>query len=170
MADDVIDHTRTIAPTIVSPSLLSRYTGFSLLSGVCVYELAIKTILVEFARQRDRVFCNFIEESFKKLNARITLNHLKNDYLKKFGNNYLDLFILLLDSREMQILNSERKSIKNCYSNTIQWRHIFVHEGLPPQYATFNEVVDSYELGKNVIDCFASALIGSGIGNTWLLP
>jgi hypothetical protein len=44
------------------------------------------------------------------------------------------------------------------YDNIITWRNQFAHEGQIPTHATYLEAVEAYEVGKQVIECLASAM------------
>nr|WP_321513592.1 HEPN domain-containing protein [uncultured Pseudodesulfovibrio sp.] len=134
--------------------LKARYAGFASVAGCGVYELSIKSLLLRFAKTRDRIFFNYVEKKFDRINARIKLQDLKRDYLQRFGTKYVTNFTDLIHFEEEQQIKNNRISITSSYSNIIQWRHNFAHEGKTPQYASFNEVIDSYNAGKTILDCF----------------
>jgi hypothetical protein len=151
---NLTDHTMSLS----DPLLRSKYTGFLTISSVTLYELAIKSIILSFTKKRDHVFNNYAEQAFKRLNAKIKLQNLRDDYLKRFGGQYLTKFNSILISKEKEHLLLDKQSITNSYSNIIQWRHDFTHEGKPPLYASFTEVINSFEVGKHVIHSFSQAL------------
>ena len=152
-ADDLIADIKALQET-ADPMLKSKYAGVVSVLAASVYECAVKNILISFARSRDPIFCNYVEQSFSKLNARIKIENLKCDYLKKFGSHYRDNFNDLLNSEENLLLRSTGKSIQTSYENLIVWRHAFVHDAECPTSATLEEAIESYEMGKKVIECF----------------
>lgn len=134
--------------------LQAKYSGVVSVLASSVYECAIKDILLEFARSRDTIFYNYVNTSFSKLNARIKLANLKDDYLNKFGVHYKANFIDLLNNEEDKALRDTGASITQSYSNLIQWRHDFVHAARCPAYASLEEAIASYKRGKVVVECF----------------
>lgn len=54
-ADNVVEHLNGIVPTIADPLLQAKYLGFVSVVAVTVYELAIKTIFIEFAQHKHKV-------------------------------------------------------------------------------------------------------------------
>jgi len=63
-----------------------------------------------------------------------------------------------LEKKEKEYFRSQGISILSSYANIIVWRNQFAHEGIIPSTATYDEVKKSYELGKNVVDCLATAM------------
>lgn len=51
-----------------------------------------------------------------------------------------------------------RRSLVTSYSNLVSWRNDFAHEGRVPAFATFDEVAQAYEDGKEVVLCFEGCL------------
>ena len=51
-----------------------------------------------------------------------------------------------------------RRDIRSAYGNLITWRNDFAHEGRVNSTATYAEVVQSYEDGKEVIRCLAETM------------
>ncbi|MCX8105312.1 MAG: HEPN domain-containing protein, partial [Ignavibacterium album] len=129
----------------------ASYVGFLSVIAVTVYELAIKDIFNEFALKKHKIFGNFVENYFKKINGRITLDDLKNQHIKRFGENYLKKFDKKLEHIEKINLKLHKISIKSMYGNLIQCRHEFVHKGNPT--LTLYEVIDNYTFGKEIIHC-----------------
>ena len=58
-ADDVIAHLNTVLPTIADPMLKAKYTGFAAVAVVTVYEIAIKEIFINFAKDN---FCELFKD------------------------------------------------------------------------------------------------------------
>lgn len=154
-ADELINHLDSVV-TGVSEEFKSRYVGFLAISIVTVYELALKDIFCEFAAQKHKVFGNFTTSYFDQINGRIKIRNIKEEYLKKFGQKYLDRFEKKLEKLEKTTLASDGTSIKSSYGNIITWRHSFVHQGNIP--ATYDEVKKSYRYGKLVLSCLADCM------------
>lgn len=158
LADNMITHLNTVMNGINDPFISSRYVGFVSIAAVTVYELAIKEIFIEFSRKKHRVFGSYAENHFDRINGRIKNTNIKNDYIKKFGDKYLRRYNKKLDALEKTILVNQRISLKSSYANLITWRNQFAHEGQVPHFVNYQDVVDSYELGKKLIDCVAETM------------
>jgi hypothetical protein len=158
LADDMILHLDSVVDGILDPFITSRYVGFVAVAAVTVYELAIKKIFCEFAQKKHNVFGNFVYKYFDRINGRISLKELQDQYLPRFGDKYLKRF-------KKKILNTDEKSIKarlgsitSSYGNIIVWRNEFAHEGKIPSTPTYDEVKNAYFTGKAVIDCLADTM------------
>ena len=158
LADDYITHIDPVVSTIADPFIISRYTGFLSISAVTVYELAIKTIFIDFASRKHNVFGTFTYSHFDRINGQIMLGMLRKKHIGAFGDKYLNRFDKILKDKENEILSSDGVSIKNSYNNVIQWRHDFAHEGKAPSTATYEEVKNSYYAGKLLIECLFDAM------------
>lgn len=158
-ADDVVNHLNTVVPTITNPLLVTKYVGFVSVSAVTVYEQAIKDIFIQFAHKKHKVLGNFTEEYFRRINGRIKISVIEDDYIKKFGEKYRKRFRRKIQEAERSYLVTNRRDIRSSYSNLITWRNDFAHEGNLSSNATYNEVVRSYEDGKNVIHCLAQTMV-----------
>lgn len=154
--DNLISHLNTIVGTIADPAIQANYAGFLSVSSVTVYELAIKDIFNEFASKKNKVFGNFIERYFEKLNGRIKIDDLKGIHIKRFGDKYLRKFNTKLQLKENNVFATSRISITNAYTNLIMCRHKYVHNGSPT--LTINEVIAYYNSGKEVIHCLDDAM------------
>lgn len=158
LADDMIAHLNTVISSISDPFVSSRYVGFVSVAAVTVYELAIKEIFVEFAKNKNKVFGSFAESHFDRINGRIKNSDIRDDYIKRFGPKYVDRYKKKLDGIEKRTLISRGKSIKAAYANIIIWRNDFAHGGHIPSTVTYQEVVEAYELGKELINCVAKTM------------
>lgn len=154
--DNLIAHLSTVMGGIADPGIIADYAGFLSVSSVTVYELAIKDIFNEFASKKHRVFGNFTEEHFNRLNGRIRIDNLKSEHVKLFGDKYLTKFNQKLRRKEEEILVASRISISTNYGNLITCRHNYVHRGYPT--LTMTEVIDCYNTGKEVISCLYEAM------------
>jgi hypothetical protein len=158
LADDLVAHLNTIVHSINDPFISSRYVGFVSVVGVTVYELAIKEIFCEFGGKKHKVFGTFIERFFKRINGRIKIQIIVEDYLERFGGKYVNRFKKTTSEAEKNLLRSKNISIISSYNNLIQWRHLFAHEGTIPPTVTYDEAIKSYEAGKEVINCLANTM------------
>ena len=147
--DDLIRHLNTIVPQIDDEELKSKYAGFLSASAVTVYELAIKDIFITFAKKKNSAFGSFVEERFNQINGRIRIKDIK-DYVRAFGEKYFIRFNKYLDERNRILFTINRNDIKAVYGNIITCRHSYIHENIPTM--TFKEVVEGYELGKEIIN------------------
>lgn len=158
LADDMIDHLDTVIVEISDPFIASRYVGFVAITGVTVYELAIKEIFIEFGEKKHRVLGSFTRSYFDRINGRIKLRNLRKEYINRFGEKYVKRFDRKLNAAEKQSLQDNRVSIINSYTNIITWRHQFSHEGTIPATANYQEITNSYKVGKEVIRCLAESM------------
>ena len=154
--DDLVMHLQPFVTLIPDEGLKSKYAGFLAVNAVTVYELAIKDIFKEFSNKKNPVFGFFIEKYFYQINGRIVLKDLKNQHIKSFGDKYLEKFEKKLSIREKIILTTLGKDVRSSYSNLIICRHKYVHAGAPT--LTFTEVIDNYNVGKEVIHSLYEAM------------
>jgi RiboL-PSP-HEPN len=157
LADDYIKYTDNYVITITDPSIKSRFTGFLSISAVTVFELAIKTIFIDFSAKKHKVFGAFVQKRFEKLNGRISLNDIRQ-HLSFFGEKYIKRFDRKLEKLEAEIIKTQKNSVKSSYGNILRWRNDFTHKGISPQNATYEEAKNSYERGKLVIKCLAESM------------
>lgn len=158
-ADGVIAHLNGLVPGLPDPLLKVKYTGFVTVAAVTVYELAIKDIFCDFGRKKHKVLGTFTESHFERINGRVTLKNIKEDYCAKFGDVYVKRFKKKLDSSAKQHLAAHHRDFRSAYSNLIIWRNSFAHEGNVPATATYAEAVQSYEDGKAVIHALAASMV-----------
>ena len=157
-ADEVVTHLNGVVPHLNDPLLQSKYVGFLSIAAVSVFELAIKDIFISFAYKKHKVLGNFIETFFHRINGRIKIKVIENEYIKKFGEKYSKRFKRKLTQRMNEYLKINRRDIVSSYSNLITWRNDFAHEGKFNTTATYQEVVQSYNDGKEVIHCLAETM------------
>jgi hypothetical protein len=158
-ADDVITHLNGIVPAIADPLLATKYAGFAAVAAVTVYELAIKEIFCEFARKKHKVLGKFTESYFDRINGRVSLKNIKDEYCPRFGDVYTDRFKSRLEEAAKSHLVLHRRDVRSAYANLIVWRNDFAHEGKVPATATYGEVTQSYEDGKVVIHTLAASMV-----------
>lgn len=157
-ADDVIAHLNVMVPTITDPLLRLKYTGFVAVVAITVYELAIKEIFISFAKKKHPLLGNFTESFFEKINGRIKTQVIQTDYIARYGDKYVIKFKKKLDDTTATYLKSHRRDIKNSYANLILWRNEFAHEGRLNTNATYTDVVQAYEDGKEIIRCLSESM------------
>ena len=158
LTDDLILHLDSVLAAVSDPFIESRYTGFLAVSGVTVLELAIKSIFCDFADAKHPVLGNFCCQYFDRINGRIGLKTIKDDYLAKFGSKYQKRFDGRIEKLERQHLSTVGASIKASYGNLITWRNAFAHEGTVSTNASYTEVKRAYECGKEVMHCLAGCM------------
>ncbi len=157
-ADDVVNHLNAIVPTLTDPLLQAKYAGFVAVAAVTVYELAIKNVFIEFGTKKHKVLGTFTESHFERINGRIRVQVIKDDYIKRFGERYKKRFEKNLEKTSKEYLLKNRRDIESSYGNLITWRNDFAHEGKVSTTATYSEVVQSYEDGKEIIHCLAETM------------
>jgi hypothetical protein len=157
-ADDIVRHLNIIIPTITDPLLTAKYVGFVSIAAVTVYELAVKDIFIEFARGKHKLLGNFTEVYFDRINGRIKLSVITDDYIAKFGRKYQIRFRQKIEQRSKVYLQQNHRDIKSSYANLITWRNDFAHEGRINSTTTYNEVIQAYEDGKEIIHCLAASM------------
>lgn len=121
--------------------------------------MAIKDIFVDFAGKKHLVLGNFVEAYFKRINGRIKLSIVKDEYVSRFGERYIKRFRRKLDASASAYLQMNRRDIRSSYNNLIVWRNDFAHEGRINSTTTYGEVIQAYEDGKEVIHCLAASMI-----------
>lgn len=157
-ADDVVNHLNSVVPQLQNPLLQAKYVGFVAVAAVTVYEMAIKEIFIEFGAKKHKVFGAFTESFFYRINGRIKLQIIKKDYVEPFGEKYKNRFDKILEANFQNYMRSNKRDIKNSYANLITWRNDFAHEGRFKTNATYAEVIQSYEDGKEVIHSLAKSM------------
>ncbi len=157
-ADDVVFHLNSVVPSLSDPLLQAKYVGFVAVAAVTVYELAIKEIFIGFGTRKHRALGSFTESFFDRINGRIKLKVLKEDYVVRFGERYKKRFSKNIQARSDSFLMQHRRDMLSAYGNIITWRNDFAHEGLIRTTATYADVVQSYEDGKEVIHCLAQTM------------
>ena len=158
LTDNLIQHLDPILAGLNNPFIESRYIGFLAVSSVTVLELAMKTIFLDFAEAKHKVLGNFTTAYFDRINGRIGLKQIQNEYVVKFGSKYQVRFHRAIEKLESRELKNTRASIKASYGNLLTWRHGFAHEGTIPATASYAEVKLAFSCGKQVMDCLATCM------------
>lgn len=157
-ADDVIEHLTPLVARERNPLLEARYTGFLAVAAVTTYELAIKSIFISFANSKHKVLGSFTESHFNRINGKIKLRIVKDEYVLRFGKQYLDRFNKKLDESRKIYYADKNMDIVSAYGNLVVWRNDFAHEGRIRANSTFLETAQSYNAGKEVIRCLAESM------------
>lgn len=157
-ADDIIAHLKTIVPTLTDPILRVKYIGFVAVAAVTVYEMAIKSIFIDFANKKHKVLGKFTEAYFERINGRIKITSIREEYIIRFGEGYLRRFDVKLEKCSSDYMRIHRRDIISSYSNLINWRNDFAHQGVIRTTATYPEVIQTYEDGKEIIRCLAETM------------
>lgn len=157
-SDLILSHLDGLIGSVSDDFIKSRYTGFVAVVAVTAFQNNIRGKLISFCTIKHKVFGTFSEATFEKTNARVKLEHLRGDYLNRFGERYLNRFNKRLDEVENASLANGTGSIKGSYTNLLKWRHDFVHDGTLPAYAGYEEARAAYENGKLVITTFFDCL------------
>jgi len=154
-SDSFIEHLSTVVQDTGDNYLASRYVGFIAVASITIYEITVKKLLKDFAKDRDPMLGNFAAITFDRINAQIKRDDIVR-YLKYFGDDYANRFKELVNQKEDEL--AREGSLKASYANLLTWRHEFVHAGNLPNQATFEEAVKSYKLGKEVVIALAEVL------------
>ena len=157
-ADDIVQHLNTVVPTLADPLLQAKYVGFVAVAAVTVYELAIKNVFIEFSTKKHKVLGDFTESYFERINGRIRIQDIKDNYIQRFGERYKKRFEKKMKKAAKDYLQNNKRDIKSSYGNLITWRNDFAHEGKIRTTATYSEAVQSYEDGKEIISCLAETM------------
>lgn len=158
-ADDLVAHLNGVVPTIADPLLQAKYIGFVSVAAVTVYELAVKQIFIDFAAKKHKVLGHFTESFFERINGRIKLPVVKDEYIDRFGERYTNRFKKNIEVFSKNYLAKHKRDIRSSYANLITWRNDFAHEGKLNATATYGEVIQAYEDGKEVIRCLAETMV-----------
>lgn len=158
-ADEIIAHLNTIIPTITDDLLKAKYVGFVAVASATVYEVAIKDIFISFAKSEHNILGNLMASKFERINGKIDIETIKNDYIKPLGADYLDRFKVNLELSNNAFLQINRRDFKSSYKNLILTRHQFAHVGQLLGNSTYPEIVQAYEDGKEVIKCLSETML-----------
>jgi hypothetical protein len=158
-ADEIIAHLGSLRGPGLDPLLEAKYIGFVAVACVTVFEMAIKEILTSFADRKHMVLGSFVRNRCERMNGRIQIDALKQDYISPLGVKYKERFDRKVAASAKSALRGRHRDIRVSYRNIILWRHDFAHSGATSANATWNEVVQAYEDGKEIILCLYQSLV-----------
>jgi hypothetical protein len=158
-ADEIIAHLGSLRGPNLDPLLESKYVGFVAVACVTVFEMAIKEILVSFADKKHQVLGSFVRNRCERMNGRIQIDSLKQDYISPLGTKYKERFDRKVAECAKAVLQTRHRDIRVSYRNLILWRHAFAHSGATGGNATWGEVVHAYEDGKEIVHCLYQSLV-----------
>jgi hypothetical protein len=153
--DDLIAHLQTVIPMITDEKLKSEYAGFLSANAVTAYELAIKDIFIAFAEKKHHVFGTYVENKFSRISGHINIEEIKK-YVKSFGEKYSEKFDKKINKKIIELLGIYRNDIRSTYGNLITCRNEYIHANR--QTMSFEEVVTSYQLGKELINVLSETM------------
>lgn len=134
----------------IDPLVLSSWAGLVAVEAVTAYELAIKDIFEDFAKQKNKVFGTFVKSTYSRLNGRIHYKDVKDNMVKPYGDKYSRKLVQKKDAKTEEAFSLYRVDLVNTYDNLIECRHQLVHSGLFTM--SFEEAVNSYQIGKLFIE------------------
>jgi uncharacterized protein with ParB-like and HNH nuclease domain len=111
-----------------------------------------------FGEAKHKILGSFATKHFDRINGRIGLRTIREDYLPRFGAKYEQRFSRRLEEIEKRQLR-HGQSVKASYGNLLTWRNSFAHEGVVPSNATYDEVKRAYACGKRVMNCLAGCMV-----------
>lgn len=158
-ADDLVAHLNGIVPGVADALLQAKYVGFVSIAAVTVYELALKEIFITFAEKKHKVFGSFTEAYFDRINGRIQIDEISGQYIPRFGARYQKRFRKGVAEKAEEFLRTHGRDFRASYRNLITWRHDFAHAGRFRTTATYAEVIQAYEDGKQVVHSVAEIMV-----------
>lgn len=139
--------------------IASRHVGFVAVSAVTVYEIAIKSIFIEFGTKKHVVLGNFTKARFDRINGRIAYRSIWDEHVRPFGDKYVSRFKKQMAKEEQRGVQERGKSVISSYNNIVLWRNTFAHEGQVPANVTLNEAIEAYHEGKHVLRCLSNCMV-----------
>ncbi|MFA5941559.1 MAG: HEPN domain-containing protein [Sinimarinibacterium sp.] len=157
LVDDVAVHFDGVVAS-VDPFLQSRYVGFYAVAAAAVMELAVKEIMIEYAKAHHPLFGEYCRARYERINGRVGFDDLCKEHLKSFGSRPLKTFKRIVRFVDYWHLKHKGYSVKKAYENLLTCRHAFAHEGHVPEQTAYSDIKQSFESGKIMLACLAKAL------------
>jgi hypothetical protein len=157
LVDDVSTHFDA-AVNSAGAFLQSRYVGFYAVAAAAVLELALKEVVVDFARHHHSLFGDYLASRYEKINGRIRLGNITDDHLKPFGTTFQDRFRELLKEADQLSIRESGYSVRLSYEALLICRHQFSHAGSIPETTSYADIKKGFDAGKIVMDCLAKTL------------
>lgn len=158
----LVDDVSTHFDTVVNSSdafLQSRYVGFYAVAAAAVLELALKEVVVGFARQHNSLFGDYLASRYERINGRIKVKDIASEHIKPFGGGFRDRFVGLLKETDQRSIRERGYSVKLSYEALLTCRHQFSHEGSIPETTSYADIKTGFEAGKVVMECLAKTLV-----------
>lgn len=162
LVDDIAVHFDE-AVASVEPFLQSRYVGFYAVAAAAVVELAVKEIVIEYARAHHPLFGEYCRSRYERINGRVGFDDLCKEHLKSFGAKPLMTFKRIVRFVDYWHLKHRGYSVKRAYENLFTCRHAFAHEGHVPEQTAYSDIKQSFESGKIILACLAKSLKPQGV-------
>jgi hypothetical protein len=157
LVDDVSAHFD--AAVIAADAFMqSRYVGFYAVASAAVLELALKEVIVDFARHHHSLFGSYLASRYEKINGRIGLSSIADEHLKPFGKDFQNRFKRLLKRVDGLSIKKRGYSVILSYEALLTCRHEFAHEGSVPASTSYTDIKKGFEAGKIVMACFEKTL------------
>jgi hypothetical protein len=157
LVDDVAAHFDIVVNS-ADAFLQSRYVGFYAVAAAAVLELALKEIVVEFARHHHALFGDYMASSYEQVRGQIRIAHITGKHLKPFGGKFQDRFRDLLKEMDQLSICESGYSVNLSYEALLTCRHKFAHEGSVPATTSYADIKNGFSAGKVVMECLAKTL------------
>ena len=127
------------------------------------YEGVVKETLITYAGNFHPKYQDHVTKDFKRLNARLSVNHLMQ-YSQHFGltqwtglgvKKNATTFHRLLSEKKTVVERRFRTDLLQSYENIFEWRNAYAHERSTT--ATFSDVYNAHRVGQYVIRSFVTA-------------
>lgn len=170
--EDSFKHIRRLAQDIeeklngtssAEQRLRNEIAGMFAVTIAASYEGVVKETLVSYAGKFHTKYKDHIEKDFRRLNARISVNDLK-DYSGRFGltewvghgvKRNSTTFHKILQERRVVVERRFRTDLISSYESIFIWRNAYAHERATS--ATFSDVYKAHRVGQYVIRSFVKA-------------
>lgn len=134
----------------IDPLVISSMAGIVAVEAVTSFELAIKEIFENFAKQKHNVFGSFVKTTYSRLNGRIRYQEIKDNMVKAYGDKYLRRFVSKVDAKARVVFMTEHVDLVQTYDTLVLGRHSFVHSGNLTM--TLPEAIHYYSIGKQLVE------------------
>lgn len=139
-----------MAGSSVDPFLESHFAALVTVVSVAAFERRIKDIFCDFGASQNSTFGLYVKNDLGRINGRISIKSLKEQYLNKFGKKYIEGFKSELDILKNDALSNGQPNPAEFYDSLISARHNFVHE-LNVKLPKYKEVKEFYLAGVTII-------------------
>lgn len=154
LASNVVRNAPQPNPAI--DSYRADLAGFLSVAYAAAFEECVKEIVKTFAKRQHILLHRVIEKKFDRINGKIKIEVIRDDYLQQFGEEYSAKFKKIISRIDEEELRKVGASPVSSYANIISWRHAFAH-ALERQ-TTIDEVQKAYPLAKRIVHALDEAL------------